>query len=139
MKSKVIAKNFLYFMALCHIGIGLALPILVYSGATDTYIAYLNATETTALPSAVRFAEKSLIALFGPTIASWGMLFLLIIKHDLISTSRTAFLWMTVSCLGWAAYDSVISASAGYYLHVLLNTVVLGALIIPLFMLRARS
>lgn len=128
---------FLYFMALAHIVSGISLPLVVFSGAVDGYVDYFHHT-TMAVTSDAMASEKVLIALFGPTIASWGFLFLILVHRGIDKLSRFAYACLISAILSWAVYDSLISYWFSLHLHIAINALAFAALLIPLTLLRFR-
>jgi len=138
MNKSMIAKYSLQFIALCHIGVGLMLPILVSSDIFDAYLKNISHLSTLVSEESQR-ANKALIALFGPTIASWGALFLILTNIGISRLSRSAFYLLLVSLLVWAVYDSLVSFLFGINVNIAINAIVFTAMLIPLLILKPRN
>lgn len=128
---------FLYFMVIAHIVSGISIPVLVFSGAFDGYVDYFHHNVTSLAGASIR-SEKALIALFGPTIASWGFLFLILVHHGIDKLSRFAYACLVCAILSWAIYDSLISYWFSIHMHLAINALAFTALLIPITLLRFR-
>jgi len=137
MPSTKILNLFLYFMAIAHIISGISIPLLVFSGAFDSYADYFHQSVTSLAGASIR-SEKALIALFGPTIASWGFLFLILVHHGVDKLSRFAYACLVAALLSWAIYDSLISYWFSLHMHLAINALAFAALLIPITLLRFR-
>jgi hypothetical protein len=76
------------------------------------------------------------MAIFGPTIASWGVLFLYAVNSAFSRPSPQAWWFMFTACLVWAPYDSIFSLQHGIYLNAIFNAVALVLIMTPLLLLR---
>ena len=128
-------KIFLQLFAIVHILGGISLPFLVNTPLFAPYnlLLYealgLGATEQT---SNINF----LVGLFGPTIASWGVLFLYIVTVSFENPDKRGWWAMFLWCIAWAPYDSLLSIYQGIYINALINLISASAILIPLFIVR---
>lgn len=129
---------FLYFIAIAHIGIGISLPLLVVSGAFDSYVDYFHQITMAQLDQPSLRSEKVLIALFGPTIASWGLLFLILVHFGIKQLSRFSYAILVTAILSWAIYDSLISYWFSLNINLAINILAFSAILIPLSIIRFR-
>lgn len=130
-----LAKIFLQLYALAHIIGGLLLPWLVDSVLFTEYNRAL--AKAFSLGDAASQAQASfLTGLMGPTIASWGLLFLLLLEYAFARPDPHIWRGMVLAGLLWAPYDSFLSWQQGIYLNVLMNTLSLLALLVPLWLVR---
>ena len=128
-------KLFLQLIAIAHIIGGILLPFLVNTSVFETY--------NTLLYQALGFDTKRvnpeinfLIGLFGPTIASWGVLFLYVVTSAFKNMDQKGWWAIFLCCLAWAPYDSLLSIQKGIYINALINLISALAILIPLFIAR---
>ena len=126
------ARRFLQLYALLHVAGGLLLPWLVQTALFDPYFATASAALHLPDTTSLRF----LSGLIGPTIASWGLLFFLLVQQAFAHPSRRLWWGMVLAALLWAPYDSLLSWQQGISANVLLNLISLAALLIPLLCVR---
>lgn len=128
-------KIFLQLIAIAHIVVGILLPFLVNSALFATYNSMLY--EALGFDTTSRHAEINfLIGLFGPTIASWGILFLYVVATAFKHPEKKGWWTIFLCCLLWAPYDSLLSIQKGIYVNALINLVSSLTILIPLFMAR---
>ena len=128
-------KIFLQLIAIAHILGGIFLPLLVNSTLFATYNTLLYqalGSDTTAQNSAINF----LMGLFGPTIASWGVLFLYVVSTAFKNPDQRGWWTIFLSCIVWAPYDSLLSIQQGIPINAFINLVSALAILVPLFMAR---
>jgi len=131
--SKV--KYFLQLIAIAHIVGGVSLPFLVNTPIFATYNSRLYLAlgfESTVQNPNINF----LIGLFGPTIASWGVLFLYVVTTAFRDPDKGGWWAIFFSCMVWAPYDSLLSIQQGIPINALINLVSASAILIPLFITR---
>ena len=133
-------QRFLYrwllLVGVGHITLGLLLAFTAHTPLLQPYFDYLLASVSTELPAPeFQTLLKSMVQLFGPTVASWGALFTLLILlyrqhgHGWIKYGLYAAL------LIWCVLDSLISARHGLVIHVYLNLSTALLIALPLFFL----
>lgn len=127
-----IVKGILQAIAIVHIIGGLVLPWAVHSTLFQQYgiqfsIAFHNS-------NSIGFKNQGefLTGLFGPSIASWGILFAYVIDVSFRSRDRRGWWTMIIACLTWATYDSFLSIWNGIYINAILNSFIAIMIIIPL-------
>lgn len=128
-------KIFLQLIAIAHITGGLLLPFLVSTPLFAAYNSLLYEAlgfDTTGQNTEVNF----LIGLFGPTIASWGVLFLYVVSTAFKKPDKKGWWAIFLCCVAWAPYDSLLSIQKGIYINALINLVSSLAILIPLFIAR---
>ncbi|WP_156823096.1 hypothetical protein [Kangiella aquimarina] len=129
MMSISLAKRWLQTLAIFHIIGGLLLPIMVYTPLATPYFEHLQAAFTNSNPQSLQF----LIGVFGPTVASWGLLFFYAIGKAFESQTRKDW-WLLVSAaLVWAVLDTAFSIANNVFAHLYLNGGVLILFLLPLF------
>ncbi|WP_339463580.1 TIGR01777 family oxidoreductase [Pseudomonas sp. EA_105y_Pfl2_R69] len=131
--------RWLLLVGVGHVALGLLLAFIAHAELLQPYFDYLLTSVSTALPAAqFQTLLKSMVQLFGPTVASWGALFTLLIVlyrqhgHSWIKYGLYAAL------LIWCVLDSLISAGHGMAIHVYLNASSALAIAVPLFFLRPQ-
>jgi len=65
-----------------------------------------------------------LVGIFGPTIASWGVLFWAVVTQTFALPTKGAWWTMIAACVVWAVYDSIYSNFYGLWINAVINGVV---------------
>ena len=128
-------KFFLQLIAIAHIIGGVLLPFLVYTSVFATYNTMVYQAlgfDTTWTNPEVNF----LTGLFGPTIASWGVLFFYVVSSAFKNLDPKGWWAIFLSCVAWAPYDSLLSIQHGIYINGLINLISAAAILTPLFLAR---
>ena len=128
------AKTFLQLIAIAHILGGLLLPFLVNTSLFAVYNSRLY--QTLGFGQELRANVNFLTGIFGPTIASWGVLFLYVISTAFENPDKRGWWAIFFSCVVWAPYDSLLSIQQGIYINALINLIVALAILIPVFITR---
>jgi hypothetical protein len=128
-------KTFLQLVAVVHIFAGLLLPFLVWTPLFKDYNAGLYQTLGLG-PAAENPGINFLIGLFGPTIASWGVLFLYVITIAFKRPDKPGWWAIFFCCLVWAPYDSLLSIQHGIPINAVINLISALTILVPLFMAR---
>lgn len=89
--------------------------------------------------AAARDMAQSLIQLFGPTVASWGLLFSTLLYLYRRHGDRLIKLAIFAALLLWLPLDCLISARHSLYLQVYLNLAVGLLIALPLAFLKANA
>lgn len=74
-------------------------------------------------------AAMFLVSVFGPTVASWGVLFFALVKTYFRSPAVGTWRALVLSILIWAPLDSLLCIRYGLYPAVALNAVVAAVLL----------
>ena len=91
------------------------------------------------LPVAPGFAwSPFFVAVLGPTIASWGVLFGALAHHFFIAPSEPSWRAMLFAVLIWAPLDSALCLYYGVWAGAVLNVIVTIALLVLLLAVRTR-
>ena len=102
-------------------------------------------------PTAMSLLESSLaaspaldwspffVAVLGPTIASWGLLFGALVNQFLTAPSTPGWRVLLLSLLLWAPLDTSLCLAYGFYGGVALNLIVFTAVVGLLFAVKARK
>ncbi len=128
-------KKFLQLIACLHIVGGILLPFLVDTAVFTGYLQHLAHAfklENKGAGAEIRF----LVGLLGPTIASWGILFLFAINTGFANPNPRAWWFIVIACTVWAPYDSGISLTHGVYLNAIFNCIVYVCIMIPMLIVR---
>ncbi len=64
------------------------------------------------------------VSVFGPTVASWGLLFSILINQYFAAPNENLWRGLVLSLLVWAPVDSVLCIYYGFYAGALVNAVV---------------
>ena len=120
-----------------HIVLGVALAL---GGQTALLAPYfdtlLSQFGLAADDAAARNMAQSLIQLFGPTVASWGLLFCTLLQLYRRHGETVIKLAIFAALLLWLPLDCLISARHGLYLQVYLNLAVGLLIALPLAFLQ---
>ena len=131
--------RWLLLVGIGHITLGLLLAFTAHAGFLQPYFDYLLASVSPEL-AAPEFQTllKSMVQLFGPTVASWGALFTLLI----VLYRQHGHSWIKYGLYGalliWCVLDSLISAQHGLVMHVYLNLSTALLIALPLFFLAPK-
>jgi hypothetical protein len=79
------------------------------------------------------------VAILGPTIASWGVLFTAVVSQFLSSPSKALWKAMVWSVAIWAPLDTALCLYFGIYGGAIINTAVVAALILLLLNVRTMA
>lgn len=129
-------KRWLQCLAIGHIILGLLLPVVVQLDITLPY--FMTIAQLFAVPDDNLNVIRFLVGIFGPTVASWGVLFWAVVTHAFSSKTAQSWWLMIAACVVWALYDSVYSCFYGLWLNALLNGLVFLAIVLPLWWVRAE-
>lgn len=134
-------QNLLYrwlmLVGLSHVVLGVVLAFAVHLPITQPYFDYLHAS-VAAMPPSVEFQGllRTLVGLFGPTVASWGVLFCVLVmlyrRHGHRQIKPAIFFALSI----WCALDSALSSHFGLLLHAYLNAAAVLSIALPLALLR---
>lgn len=127
-----VAEKWLKLVAILHIIGGLLLPMLVLTPLLETYFIGIEQSFPNSNPESLRF----LVGIFGPTVASWALLFFYSVSKAFHSKTFNDWLYLVLALLVWALIDSVYSFYFGIYSHIIINAVVFSSLLIPLLLVR---
>ncbi len=91
------------------------------------------------LPAAPGFEwSPFLVAVFGPTVASWGLLFGSLVRQFLDSPGEQSWRAMLFAVLIWAPLDSALCLYYGFRFGAILNVLVFVAVTVLLLAVRSR-
>jgi hypothetical protein len=129
------AKRWLQFIALAHIIGGLMLPIVVQLDIAQPYFR-LMANEFALSSQQDLLFLQFLVGIFGPTIASWGVLFWAVVTQSFALPTKGAWWLMIAACVVWAVYDSIYSNFYGLWINAVINGAVFISIVVPLWWVR---
>ena len=132
--------RWLLLIGLGHVVLGVALIFAAHLPITQGYFDYLYASVSSSPPPAeLHRLLRTMVSLFGPTVASWGVLFCALVvlyRHSAQSLIKPA---LYAALVAWCALDSGISLYFGLNLHAYLNSATALSLALPLFWLKPLS
>jgi hypothetical protein len=128
-------RLYLQVIAVIHIVTGLLLPFVVQIQLFDVYYQHLALAFNLADDNSTD-AIKFLVGIIGPTISSWGILFLFSVNTAFTNPSPKSWWFIVIACAIWAVYDSLFSLSYGIYMNAIFNGVVFICIMIPMLMSR---
>ncbi|BFM12158.1 hypothetical protein R50072_23110 [Simiduia litorea] len=124
-------------LGLLHAMGGVLLVFILDTPLAEPYLDYL--AQQLAVQDGHHAGTPVLLALFGPTVASWGILFCLAV--DYYYTSGKAMVkWLSFAAIFvWLLLDSTISGFYGLYWHWYINGFMATALCLPLLLLQPKQ
>lgn len=128
-------KKFLQIIACLHIVGGMMLPFLAQMPIFNFYYQHLADAFNNEIPR-VGAETKFLVGIIGPTIASWGVLFLYVVNTAFANPNYRSWWFIVIACLVWAPYDSLLSIYYGVYLNAILNFIAFVCIVIPMLVVR---
>lgn len=131
------ARQFLSLLAILHIIVGLILPFIANTRLFNYYNEKMLVAFNTSSIESLELG-KFMIGILGPSIASWGVLFLFLVQHAYRTGSSTAWITMIIAIVGWSIYDMALSVYAGVYLNLLIDCFVMSLLLIPLILTKSH-
>jgi hypothetical protein len=139
-ESEILGR-WLMLVALGHIAVGLLMPIWAYSPAFDFYSNLLKDAFwlSQEAPQEAREFQRWILALFGPTIASVGVLMFYLVKAGIKHREPGPWNALLIVTAIWAPSDIGISLMYNFWPHVLLDVVAMLVIVPPTLILRARS
>ncbi|MRX27550.1 hypothetical protein [Kangiella sp. HZ709] len=132
MIKPALAEKWLKALSIIHIVGGLLLPILVFSHWSDSYFAQIAQQFPDSNPESLRF----LIGIFGPTLASWGLLFYFAVSKAFESLKQKDWWFLVAAILIWGVLDTSYSLYFNIQAHLYLNGFVILSLLLPLMFTR---
>jgi len=127
-------KRFLQFIAVLHIVTGAALPWLADSALFAAYHEHLQHAFNTNSLSAHQ--AGFLVGIFGPTIMSWGVLFLYAVNAGFARPTPQSWWFMLAACVAWAPYDSALSLQHSVYYNAIINAIAFPIIVLPIILAR---
>lgn len=122
-------------LAIGHIVLGLCFPFLgQLAYVNELLLAGMFPNQSLSHETAAQ--ASFLITLFGPTVASWGILLLVLSNQYFSSPNKNLWRGMIIAVLVWYVGDTSYSGSHGASGAVLLNSIVAILFLIPLWRLR---
>ncbi|HWV08832.1 MAG TPA: hypothetical protein VN156_04770 [Pseudomonas sp.] len=124
-----------------HIVLGVVLAFAAHFSITDDYFRQLYASTGSAdlPPAGYDGLLRTMVGLFGPTVASWGVLLCVLVSlyyrhgHAVIKPA------LFVALLVWCVLDSSISLYFGLTMHAYLNSAAALSIAIPLLLLKPQA
>ncbi|MBB6341115.1 uncharacterized protein (TIGR01777 family) [Pseudomonas fluvialis] len=129
--------RWLLLVGLGHVLLGIILAFAAHLPVSQLYLDYLHASVSSVPPSAeFDGLLRTMVGLFGPTVASWGVLFSLLIVLYRQHGHRQIKPMIFNALLVWCVLDSSISVYFDLWLHASLNAATALAIAIPLYYLQ---
>ncbi|WP_051304476.1 hypothetical protein [Chitinilyticum litopenaei] len=134
-------EKWLLMVALGHIAVGVALPFVAFSSGFDFYAEKLRMSfwSGALIPPEAEAFQRWIVALFGPTVASWGVLMTCLVRAGMRQADPWPWNALLLSLLAWAPADIAISLMRDFWLHVIVDLLVVVAIAIPALVLRAQK
>jgi hypothetical protein len=140
MMNKIL-ETWLLFVAVAHVVAGLAVPFIAYSGAFDFYAMQLAAAFWGGgpVPLEAENFQRWIVALFGPTVASWGVLMIFLVRAGMRTQERWPWHALLLAILVWAPADIVISLMYDFWPHLAIDAIAIAGIAVPALMLSLRK
>ena len=131
----------LFIVALGHIAAGVALPFVAFSSGFDLYAERIRESfwGGALMPPEAEAFQRWIVALFGPTVASWGVLMAYLVRAGMRTNDPWPWNALLLSLLVWAPADIAISLMRNFWLHVVIDLVAVLIIVAPALMLRAQK
>jgi len=122
-------------IVVAHIFLGVLLPFLDQIDTIEKLLvsAMFNNIE---LSRGAHAQVAYVISLFGPTIASWGVLLFILIQHYSQTPTAKTWLGLVAAILVWYIGDTAYSLLNNVSAAFVLNTLVAICLLVPLWQIR---
>ena len=139
--TQKILHAWLFVIAIAHILAGLALPLLSLLGGMEAYTNQLNTQfwQGQNVPAEAAEFQRWIIALFGPTVASWGVLMAYLVYAGARTGQRWPWDALLLAILVWAPADIAISLLQNFWPHVVLDMAAVIAIALPVWILRRHT
>jgi len=112
-----VIERLLLTLALAHVIAGVSLTILPFAPSV-----HLKLTEAIFGEGKASEEVMFLITVFGPTVASWGVLFFALVRTYFRNPTNSLWWVLVLSIAVWAPLDSALCVYYGLYSAVALNT-----------------
>ena len=139
--TKKILQTWLFAVAIGHILAGFALPFIAYSSAFDYYADHIREIFWAGqfVPAEAEMFQRWIVALFGPTVASWGVLMAYLVYTGTRSNNQWPWNVLLLAVMVWAPADMLISLMHDFWLHVYIDIVAVVAIAVPALILRTNT
>ncbi|GAA4362686.1 hypothetical protein [Kangiella marina] len=127
-------EKWLKFIAIIHIIGGVLLPLVVFTPIATPYFEYLLGTFPQGDLTSMRF----LIGVFGPTVASWGLLFYYTVGKAFQSRTTKDWWFLVTAILIWSVLDTMFSLHFGVTSHFYINALIVLLLLIPILIQKSQ-
>ncbi|AOE50578.1 hypothetical protein [Kangiella sediminilitoris] len=127
-------EKWLKGIAITHIIGGMLLPIMVFTPIAAPYFNQL----LEAFPQGDLTSMKFLIGVFGPTVASWGLLFYYGVGKAFQSKTPKDWWFLVFAILAWVLLDTVYSLFFNVISHLYINGAIALLLITPLIFQKSK-
>ncbi|WP_223671264.1 hypothetical protein [Kangiella shandongensis] len=127
-------EKWLKSIAVIHIIGGLLLPIMVFTPIAGSYFAHL----LEAFPQGDLNSMKFLIGVFGPTVASWGLLFYYSVGKAFQNRTSKDWWFMVFAILVWVILDTAYSLYFAVSSHLYINGAIMLLLLTPLLLQKSN-
>lgn len=90
-------------------------------------------------PENVKNLVNMIIRLFGPTVASWGLLMIYLLRRIFLQRDEVALLFLISALLIWFLLDTSISLSFGVMSHFWINGLAFVVILLPLLVFKLKG
>jgi hypothetical protein len=134
-------ETWLFIVALGHIVAGAALPLVAFSRGFDLYAERIRESfwGGALVPPEAEAFQRWIVALFGPTVASYGVLMAYLVRAGMRTNDPWPWNAVLLSLLAWAPADIAISLMRDFWLHVVIDLFAVLIIAVPALMIRAQK
>jgi hypothetical protein len=134
-------QTWLLALAWLHLAVGIALPFVAYSGAFGYYSGLLQQIfwPSAAVPAETVEFQRWIVALFGPTLASVGVVMVYLVRAGIRTGETWPWTAILLALAVWAPGDIGISMMRNFRLHLWVDIAALLAMVPPAVVLRTRA
>jgi hypothetical protein len=130
-------QKWLLAVAILITGFGILMAFAAGTPLFDLFSRQIDpAFWTGAVDSNARQFQHWLYAVWGATIAGWGIFFLQIVRHPFLRKERWAWECLAIGLVVWYVLDTSLSIYYGVFFNVAFNSLLLVATAMPLMLTR---
>ncbi|WP_223578575.1 hypothetical protein [Kangiella taiwanensis] len=127
-------ERWLKLIAVIHIIGGVILPFMVFTPLATSYFEHL----LNAFPDSDIESLRFLVGVFGPTVASWGLLFYCAVGKAFQSKTPRDWWLLFAAVMVWLVFDTTFSLFFNITTHLYINGLVAIIILLPLLKLKAH-
>ncbi|OUS24765.1 hypothetical protein A9Q99_23510 [Gammaproteobacteria bacterium 45_16_T64] len=136
--------SWLLLVGVGHVLLGLAFILVAKTSLIDPYLSYLYVvfsipSDTSLASNANESLLRTILQLFGPTIASWGALFCIAVSSYMRLGDQRIKMGIILALLIWFMIDCSLSVLNGINAHLVINILACISILPPLVMLKPNT
>lgn len=133
--------RWLLIVATLHVigGVALAFEMPEFIWQAYQQDLYRVFTINNSQPENIENLVSMIVRLFGPTVASWGLLMIYLIRQIFLFQDKVAWAFLISSLLMWFLLDTSISLSFGVMSHLWINSLAFVVILMPLLVFKLKG